>query len=148
MREAVAAAAGLAGGVVVVVFQLIEVAAPVECGERGSARLLDCYMRVGVHVVVVLFWGGKRLSARTRTRTVVTVMTMMTMMTVVMDVPVSFTKTHLLGALGIGAFSCVLAKIARQVVLRAGCAIGQADVVTVVHLVGASHLMRRGRGHC
>lgn len=55
------------------------------------------------------------------------------------SLPVAFAAALLLGFGWTGAGEARLAEVAGEVLLRAGGAIGEADVVTVGDLVGAGH---------
>ena len=53
--------------------------------------------------------------------------------------PIALARAALLGALGVGLEDAAFGKVAREVLLREGSAIGQADVVAVVSFVRTGH---------
>ena len=53
--------------------------------------------------------------------------------------PVALATTVLLGLVAVGVHMARLGKIARQMLLGSGGAVGQADLVTIIVFVGASH---------
>ena len=55
------------------------------------------------------------------------------------DKPVALATALLLDLLGVGIDVAGLGKVTREVLLRLGGAVGEAGVVTIVLLVGASH---------
>ncbi len=54
-------------------------------------------------------------------------------------IPIAFTTAVLLGLLGVGVRKAILRKEMRKMLLRHGGSHGDAGVVLVVELVGASH---------
>ena len=55
------------------------------------------------------------------------------------DSPVAFAATRLLGASWIDAGMAGFCKVAREVLFRSGCAIGEPNVVPIVLLGGSGH---------